>query len=197
MAFGRGETLICAVLTGAVLALGGTAALAQQPKGKPAAPAPAAPANQAAPTVQRSETMMFGSWRVTCTETDVSKRKSCSAVLNGQDQSGRTVLTWVIGRNNEGALVTVLQTPQTQLGLHIQKGVELKLGNGSARKLDYMVCNQARCESIMTMDDAMAKELMASSIAAVTIYRQDGQPITINLPSIGGADKALNAIGRG
>jgi invasion protein IalB len=195
-AFGTKSLLLVSL---AVVALTGTSevGLTQQPqRGKPAAPTTStAPAQ--APTVQRSETTQFNSWRVTCTETDVSKRKACSAVLNGLDQNRRTVLTWIMGRNNEGALVTVLQTPQTQLGLNIQKGVELKLGNGNPRKLDYMVCNQARCESVLPMDDAMTRELGSVTAASVTIYRADGQPITINLPSITGADKALSTIGRG
>ncbi len=190
---------------GLVLVSSTSHGLAQQPqtppqqRSKPATPpgqSPAAPASPA-PTVQRTETTKFDAWQVTCQETDVSKKKVCSAVLNGQDQNRRTVLTWIMARNNEGALVSVLQTPQTQQGLHIQKGVELKLGNGTVRKLNYIVCNQAMCESVITMDDALTRELIGASAASITIYMQNGQPITINLPAITGADKALNAVGRG
>ena len=171
---------------------------AQQPAAQKGDQAkPAAPAAPAAPTVQRTETTNFDSWQVTCTETDTSKRKTCSAVMNGLDQQRRPIVTWVMGRNPEGALMTVLQTPQTQIGLQIQKGVELKLGNGAVRKLNYVVCNQARCESSLQMDDALMREIMAAPSAVVTIYQADGQPITINLPAITGADKALAAVGRG
>ncbi len=171
-------------------------AKSQPPAAAPAAAAPAAPAAPA-PTVQRTETTKFDSWQVTCQETDVSKRKVCSAVLTGLDQNRRPVLTWIMARNNEGAMVTVLQTPQTQLGLNIQRGVELKLGNGNARKLSYLLCNQAICESQLTMDEAMMRELMAAPNASITIFQPNGQPININIPAITGADKALNAIGRG
>ena len=185
--------LVCALVAG-ILFGSMTQSSAQQPaqKGKPAAPA--APA---APTVQRTETTNFDTWQGTCTETDTSKRKTCSAVMNGLDQQRRPIVTWVMGRNPEGALMTVLQTPQTQIGLQIQKGVELKLGNGAVRKLNYVACNQARCESSLPMDDAFMREIMAAPAAGVTIYQADGQPITINLPAITGADKALAAVGRG
>jgi invasion protein IalB len=190
--------LVSAAVVGALVLVFSqlTESSAQQPKGDRGKPAPAAAA-PAAPTVQRTETTNFDSWQVTCQETDTSKRKVCSAVLHALDQQRRPIVTWIMGRNPEGALVTVLQTPQTQVGLNIQKGVELKLGNGAVRKLAYVACNSTRCESSLPMDDAVMREIMAAPATVVTIYQADGKAITINLPSITGSDKALAAVGRG
>src|SRR5215203_1533519 len=107
--------LACAVLSGSMaLILGGLkeSNAQQPPQAKSDRGKPAAPAAPAAPTVQRTETTTFDSWQVTCMETDTSKRKTCSAVMNGLDQQRRPIVTWVMGRNPEGALMTVLQTPQ-------------------------------------------------------------------------------------
>jgi invasion protein IalB len=197
---------------GVVIAgLGIGIALAQQtrPPAKgtqPAAPPAAAPAAPAAPTGPvRTETTTFDTWTVTCREVVGGKaKKTCAAqmTLARVENNQRQVFgAWVIGRNNEGALFTVLQTPifRTQTsspGILISKGVEFKLGNGAVRKIDYVACEPQRCEASIPMDDAMVKEAVGAPNASITLYNKDGTALTINVPSIKGIDKALAAVGK-
>ena len=118
------------------------------------------------------------------------------------EQNQRQVLgAWVIRRNKEGVLVTVLQTPMfrtktSPAGILIRKGVEFKLGAGAARKLPYAACEPKRCESSMAMDDAMVREALSAPNATITVYNKDGTALAMNVPSIKGIDKALAAVGR-
>jgi invasion protein IalB len=176
-------------------------AKAAQPAAPPAAAAPAAPAAPTGPV--RTETQTFDTWTVTCREVVGSKgKKACAATLalaRVENNQRQVFGAWVIGRNNEGVLTTVLQTPifRTQTasaGVLISKGVELKLGNGAVRKLDYVACEPQRCDSSLPMDDAMVKEAVSAPGATITLYNKSGASLTINVPSIKGIDKALAAI---
>ena len=60
-------------------------------------------------------------------------KKTCSALLQVVEEKQRQVLlVWVIGRDNQGVLRTVIQSPT---GIQIPKGLELKFGNGPTRAL--------------------------------------------------------------
>ena len=161
----------------------------------PAAPK-AAPAAPSGPV--RTEQIAYDSWTVVCRDTaDGKTKKVCSATLPMQmeQQNKRVNLgAWVIGHNNEGAMLSVLQTPQIDIGVLIAKGVELKLGEAKPRKIDYVMCNPQRCESMMTMDDATIKEMVAAASVVLTIWKADGGEFTINIPSIKGIDKAIAAV---
>ena len=119
--------------------------------------------------------------------------KACSAILQVVDQKQNSVIfSWIIGRNAEGALVTVLQSPT---GILIQKGVELKIDNGKARLLNYSACITQHCESTLVMDDSFNREAIAGQNATATIYGTDGQGININFP-LKGIAQAMESIGR-
>jgi invasion protein IalB len=166
---------------------------------------PAAIADPGAPSGPvRTETMVFDAWRVACRESGgAAARKLCSATLSLQmvEKNRRQVLgAWLIGRNNEGTLFTVLQTPMfrtqaSSAGILIRKGVELKLGDGAARKLAYSACEPQRCEAATPMDDEMVREVLGAPSATITVYNKDGTALNINVPSIKGIDKALAAVG--
>jgi invasion protein IalB len=158
----------------------------------------AAPAAPAGPV--RTETITYDMWTVTCRDTaDGKTKKVCSASLAMQveQQNQRVTLgAWVIGHNNEGALMSVIQTPQIDIGVLVNRGVEFKLGEGKPRKLSFAACNPRLCESSMPMDDATIKEVMADAngAASVTFWKADGNAFTINLASIKGIDKAISAL---
>ena len=163
------------------------------------APAPAAPspttAPQPSPTApQRIETIVYDSWTVTCQDTVAkSSKKICSATLQVIEQKQRQLLlTWTIGRDNQGVLRIVVQTPT---GVQIAKGVELKLGKASARILPYVSCEPQRCHASIAMNDGMVKDALVSSDAVVTILAVDGRAINFNFP-VKGIDKVFAAIGR-
>jgi invasion protein IalB len=165
----------------------------------PATPAaPAAPPSSAAPV--RTETITYDAWTVTCRDTvDGKSKKICSATLPMvlQQQNQRvTVGGWIIAHNNEGALLSLLQTPQIDVGVLIAKGVMLKLGDGRPHQINYVDCNPQRCEATMPMDDVVIREMIAAANgpATITFWKTDGSDITMNIQSIKGIDKAIAAI---
>jgi invasion protein IalB len=137
---------------------------------------------------------------VSCRDTpDGKSKKICSATLPmvAQQQNQRvTIGGWIIAHNNEGALLSLLQTPQIDVGVLIAKGVALKIGEGRPRQVNYVDCNPQRCEATMPMDDAFIRELMAGANgpATITFWKADGAEFTINIQSIKGIDKAIAAV---
>jgi invasion protein IalB len=165
-------------------------AAAAQPQ-QPAAPAapPSAP--------QRVETINYDAWTVTCRDTvEKSSKKICTGIMQVIEQQPqqpqRVLLAWIIGRDNQGVLRTVIQIPT---GVQIPKGVELQLGKSPLRTLPFTACEPQRCEASMAMDDAMVNDAIASPEAKATIYATDGRGINFNMP-IKGIDKVFAAIGK-
>ena len=114
-----------------------------------------------------------------------------------QQQNQRiNIGAWIIARNMDGALVSVVQTPQIDIGVLIGKGVELTIGNGKPHQINFHDCNPQRCEALMTMDEATVREALAASngSAVVKFWKTDGAEFTININSIKGIDKALAAV---
>ena len=180
-----------------------TPAAPRSPAPKPAPQQSQAQQQQtpAAPSVPvRTETTNYDDWTVTCREAvDGKSKRQCSATLPMvvQQQNQRAVVgAWIIARNNEGALVSVLQTPQIDVGVLLAKGVQFKLDDGKPRQLAFVDCNPQRCEATMPMDDATVREATADAngTAAITFWKADGGEFTLNLPSIKGIDKALAAL---
>jgi invasion protein IalB len=158
----------------------------------PAAPAPGAPV--------RTETVVYDAWTVACRDTvDGKTKKVCSASLQMvvQQESKRVPLgAWLIARSNEGSLLSLLQTPQIDIGVLITKGIELKLGNNKPHKIAYVACTPQKCEGTMPMDDPTIKELNAAAAGAavVSFWKADGAEFAITIASIKGIDKAIAAV---
>jgi invasion protein IalB len=174
---------------------------APAPQSSPAKPAPAPAAAPAAPSGPvRTETITYDNWTVTCRDTvDGKSKKVCVATLPMRVQQQNQVVnlgTWLILHNKEGALVSVVQTPQVDMGVLISKGVELKIGDGKPRKMSYFDCTPQHCESTLAMDDATIKEVVAAANSGlvVTFWKADDTVATIALPSIKGVDKAIAAV---
>jgi invasion protein IalB len=165
----------------------GRAPAAQPPAARPAAPAPTEEQRQ------RVETVVFGGWTVTCREIPGGDaKKTCSAQFQAMDQNRQQViLSWIMGRTADGKLASVLQTPT---GVQLAKGVQLKFGEGTPRKLDYVVC-ETRCEAMIVMDERFVREASAAQTATATIVAKAGQSINITMP-LAGFDKAAAELGR-
>ena len=166
------------------------------PAARTSAAAAAAPPAAAAPSAApiRTETIVYDNWTVSCRDIVSDKvKKACSATFQMTSQERNAVIfTWLIGRNNEGALVSVMQVPT---GIIIPRGVELKIGNGAVKKLSFVTCDQQRCEASIQMDDALTKEMTAAQAATATIFTPDGKGINFNMiPK--GIDKAIGSIPR-
>jgi invasion protein IalB len=157
-----------------------------------------APAAASGPV--RTETITYEAWTVSCRDTaDGKTKKLCSAALPMvvQQQNQRVNLgAWLIARNNEGSLLSVIQTPQIDIGVLIPKGVELKFGDGKPHKINYVNCSPQRCEATMPMDEATIKETIAaaSGTATITFWKSDGADFSINIQSIKGIEEAIKAV---
>lgn len=167
------------------------------PQPKPAAPSAQPPPPSAATTPsapERMETITYDNWTVSCRDTvDKASKKICSGTLQVIDQKSRQVLmAWLVGRDNRGALRTVIQTPT---GVQIPKGLELKLGKATKRTLPFTACEPQRCEASVAIDEGMIKDATAASEVTATIYAVDGRAINFNL-MIKGIDQVFAAIGK-
>ena len=126
-------------------------------------PAPEPPLAQAAPAGPvRTETITYDAWTVNCRDTPEAKTKKvclASLAMMLQQQNQRIPIgAWIIARNMDGALVSVVQTPLIDIGVLIGKGVELTIGNGKPHQINFRACNPQRCEASMTMDEATVRE---------------------------------------
>ena len=169
--------------------------LAQQ-SGRPAAAAPApagqpAPAQSApAPQPVRTEILAHDNWTVTCREF-ADKKRTCSGVLQVvQQQNNQVIFVWIVGKNAENKLMSVLQTPT---GVAIGPGVEVKFARGPARKAVYANCEANRCEATLDLDDASIRDASATENTEATIISTGGQSVKFTLP-FKGFDKALAAV---
>ena len=76
--------------------------------------------------------------------------------------------------------------------LLVQNGVELKFGNGPARRIGYIWCGPKQCFAEALIDDAFVKEALANNRATVTVQTEGGGPIPLEIP-IKGIDKAISS----
>src|SRR5262249_8315248 len=137
-------------------------------------PAPQPPLAQAAPAGPvRTETITYDAWTVSCRDTPEAKtKKVCWAILAmmAQQQNQRiNIGSWIISRDAAGALVSVVQTLQIDIGVLIGKDVELTIGNGKPPQINFQACNPQRCEASMTMDEATIRESLAASNGSAVV----------------------------
>lgn len=162
----------------------------------PAAPATTAPAQSppAAPTpAQRTETINYNSWTLTCQQPlDKSSKMKCIGSLKVVDQQPQhhVIMSWLVGRASNGALQLVIQTPT---GVQIQSGIALKLGDQPPRKLPFVSCGPEQCDAAIDMDAAMIQDATASANAVVTVRAIDGRDVNFNF-AIKGFEKIVPSI---
>jgi invasion protein IalB len=137
----------------------------------------------------RTETQTFDQWTVTCRET-TGQPKACTGALRVVQPNQQLVILWEIGKGNDGAVRSVMQTPT---GVLVQKGVDLQVGEQTVGKLEYVACVPQNCEASGVLDDALAKKLASAGEVTVTIHAKDGRDIHFKFP-IKGIDKALAAV---
>ena len=173
---------------------------AQQVRQPAAAPpaAPARPAPEALP--HRVETTDYNSWTVTCEETvGGAAKKSCVANYRVVNQQGTTLANWEIGKTPQGKFITAIHIPSTipvrngdkTVGapISIPEGIELKFGNGVARRLNFVTCGAQQCVAEAPIDETFAKEAAASLNATVTVHTPGGAlPFELGIKGI---DKAI------
>jgi invasion protein IalB len=152
----------------------------------------------------RTETITYDSWVVVCQDAvGGTTKKTCTASLRVTGQDKRQVLlNWQIGMNKDGHFVTAIHVPpaiavkkddKTVGGpLLVQNGVELKFGNGPARRINYVWCGPQQCLAEALIDDAFVKDALANTEATVTIYSEGVGAVPLDF-SVKGIDKAISS----
>lgn len=161
-------------------------------QGQAAQGQPAAPAQPSAPV--RTETIVYDNWVVTCRDTvGKSSKRNCSATMQISNKKTRqSLFVWQIGQDSDGKPVFAVRTP---LGVKVQDGVQLSVGNGKPRKVDFVLCEQRGCDARGPFDDGFAKELVAGNEATAAFVLANGKTVNLKLP-LTGIDKALPALRR-
>ncbi len=77
-------------------------------------------------------------------------------------------------------------------GIMIQNGLELKFGNGAARRMSYVSCGPQQCFAEALIDDAFVKEALANTMATITVQTVSGGAIPFEF-AIKGIDKAISS----
>jgi invasion protein IalB len=142
----------------------------------------------------RTETTTFDNWTLTCrAPVDGSAPKSCYGDLKLIDKERKTtMLSWIVGRSAQGALVSVLQTPT---GVNIGQGVQFSFAGRKVRTLPYQLCEPQRCEATLEMDASLLDEARKATEATVVITATDGRKINFTVP-VKGLTNVLAATGR-
>ena len=158
---------------------------AQQPAPQPPATLPA----------QRTETINYDNWIVTCREMlDGPKKRNCSAtVAVTRSETGQTVFALSVQPNDQGRLMALIQTPT---GVSIAPGVEVKFDSSAVRKFPIDYCEPARCVASLPADTAFVREISAAGRLTIVIQSSDGKPVNFEFP-VKGFDKAYTHMAKG
>ena len=167
---------------------------------KPAAQAAGAttlPAPQAGATMpsQRTETINYDNWILTCREfLEGTKKRTCSATVALQrSETGQTVLALTFQLNDQGRITALLQTPT---GVAITPGIELKFDKAAARKAAFDSCEPSHCLANLTADSSLIHDASISGMMTVVVQSSEGKPVNFEFP-IKGFDKAYVKMTKG
>lgn len=166
---------------------------------KPAPPAGAAtlPAPQSGTTLpaQRTETINYDNWILTCREfLEGTKKRTCSATVALQrSETGQIVLALTVQLNDQGRTTASLQTPT---GVAITPGIELKFDKAAARKAAYDSCEPSYCVANLTADTSLIRDASVSGMMTVVVQSSEGKPVSFEFP-IKGFDKAYVKMTKG
>jgi invasion protein IalB len=155
---------------------------------------PAAPAGATLPS-QRTETINYENWILTCREfLEGAKRRSCSAAVAVQrTETGQTVFALSVQLNEQGKVTASIQTPT---GVAIAPGVELKFEKANPRKAAFDSCELARCLATLAADTAFIREVSAAGTVTVIMQAPDGKPVNFEFP-VKGFDKVYTKMTKG
>jgi invasion protein IalB len=158
-------------------------------------PAQVAPQSGATLPSQRTETINYENWILTCREAlEGAKKRTCAATVALQrTETGQTVFALTVQLNEQGKLTAAVQT---LTGVAIAPGVEIKLEKSAARKLAFESCEPSHCTAALVADTAFLREASAAASVSITLQSIDGKPVNIAFP-IKGFDKAYSKMTKG
>ena len=153
---------------------------------------------------KRTETIKYNSWVLVCRFfSGTTTKKNCIASLRVvADNEQRPLLVWQIGLDKDGHFVNTFHVPSLlvirQAGkavrrpLLVQSGMDLKFGNGSPKRINYLWCGPKQCVAEALIDDVFAREAASNTNATITLRTGFGEVVPIEV-SIRGIEKAISA----
>jgi invasion protein IalB len=175
---GRAAKFLAPPASGGRVGAANRIVVAQADKTQPQATAPA----------QRSETINYENWILTCHEfLDPPKKRTCTATVALQKtETQQVVLAWTLQLNDQGRLINNVQTPT---GVSIPAGIEIRLEKGQPRKIAFESCGPVSCQGSQPADNALVKDIAASASVRIVVRSSDGKDVNFDMP-IRGFEKA-------
>ena len=184
-----------AVAAVAVSELGLLESVAQtssEPASEPSDPVGSAKSSKAATAGRKTVTTQFGGWTVTCEGAADQSGSVCSAAFRVFDKkSNATILTWLVGRNKNGELLTEFFVPTEVL---IPPGLVMSLEDGPGYKAEFVACGRSGCKAALPLDAALATELANATKASLTLTASNGKATRFSM-GIDGIGAALAELG--
>jgi invasion protein IalB len=161
------------------------------------APTAAQPAPQPGATLpaQRTETINYDNWILTCREfLEGPKKRTCAATVAVQrSETGQTVFALSVQLSDQAKLTASIQTPT---GVAIAPGLELKFDKTAARKVAFEICEPARCVANLVADPAFIRDASAAASITLSVQSSDGKPVNFEFP-VKGFEKAYAKMTKG
>lgn len=139
-----------------------------------------APEKAALSTNVKRITQQIGDWTLDCTER-AGDRKRCKMMQRvGTSKSKQIILTWLIGRDNEGKEVMSFQTPT---GMLLKPGVALAVDDEALLQVEYRTCTPKFCEAVgeLTAETVAALKSGGKATLTLTPLNAKATPLTMSL----------------
>ena len=164
----------------ALLTFGAAGAAAQDQ------PAAAAPAPEPAPSTGQSVTQP--EWEKVCG--DVSEQQECHTSRRRLAATGQPIAQIMIIERGDKKLVQVAVPPVAL----IQPGLQLKIDEGEATGVKYVVCTPGECLALGEINDEYVGRLKNGGNLFISMLNPQGKPVNFDI-SLGGFTAAYDGPG--
>lgn len=136
------------------------------------------PAKAALSTNVKRITQQIGDWTLDCTER-AGDRKRCKMIQKvGTSKSKQIILSWLIGRDNEGREVMSFQTPT---GMLLKPGVAFAVDDRGLLQVEFRTCTPQFCEAVSELTDDTVAAMKAGGKATLTLTPLNAKPVALNM----------------
>lgn len=119
-----------------------------------------------------------GDWSVDCTEKAGEQRRCKMKQQAVSAKTGKTVISWLIGRDGKGEEAMSFQTPT---GLLLPAGLRLAIDGNSPVVVPFRTCVTQVCEAVLPLTGELVGAMQAGSKATVTLTGLDEKTATFNM----------------
>lgn len=156
------------VALAAVVALGAATAHAQDQT-----QVPAAGAQSAETGVQQPD------WQKVCGP--VNEQQECHISRQRLAATGQPIAQFLVIERDDKKLLQIAVPPVAL----IQPGVQVKIDNGEATGVKYVVCTPGECLALGEINDDFIKKLKAGGNVVITMLNPQGKPVNFDVSLVG------------